>query len=163
MRSWPCSARARLPPSIAAGPMEFGLAHGVQDAEQQAVGVLRWIVDAVFVDDQGVGQGADFQEAIPIAAGASQPRRLQAEDGSGLAQADLRDEELKAVPILRRRTGMPLVLIDDGNGRLRPTQVLGTQSEIVLPRCWRCVREPGRKWIDGRKRRPGVQDGRDES
>ena len=27
-----------------------------------------------------------------------------------------------------------MVLIDDGNVRLRPTQVLGTHSEIVLPR-----------------------------
>ena len=38
-----------------AEPVEFGFTHGAQDAKQQAVGVLARIVDAILVDDQGIG------------------------------------------------------------------------------------------------------------
>ena len=116
-----------------AEPVEFGLAHGAEDAEQQAVGVLAGVVDAVLVDDQGVGQGADLQQAIPVTAGAGQAGGFQAEDGPGLAQPDLGDQELEAVAAHRGGTGESLVLIDDGDGRGRPTQILGTLHEVVLP------------------------------
>ena len=116
-----------------AEPVQFGLAHGAEDAQQQAVGVLGGVVDAVLVDDQGVGQGTDLQQAIPVAAGAGQARGFQAEDGPGLAQPDLGDQELEAVAVHRGGAGASLVLVDDGDGRLRPAQVLGPLHEVVLP------------------------------
>lgn len=51
---------ARLVEDAAAQPclddMQFGLAHGALDAEQQAVVEAGRIVDAVFIEDQGIGK-----------------------------------------------------------------------------------------------------------
>lgn len=55
-----------------AEPVEFSFTHGAQDAEQQAIRILAGIVDAILVNDQGIGQGTDLQQAIPITAGAGQ-------------------------------------------------------------------------------------------
>ena len=85
-----------------AEPVKFRLAHGAEDAEEQAVGVLAGVVDAVLVDDQGVGQGADLQQAIPVTTGAGQAGRFQAEDGAGLPEPDLGDQELEAVTVYCR-------------------------------------------------------------
>src|SRR3954451_19466226 len=61
-------------------PVQFGLAHGAEDPQEQTVGVLRGIIDPVVVDDQGISQGTDFDEGIPIAAGPRQAGRFEAED-----------------------------------------------------------------------------------
>src|SRR5262249_33227752 len=54
------------------------------------------------------------------------------EDGTGLAQPDLGDQELEAVAARRGGAGAPLVLIDDGDGRLGPAEILGPLHEVVL-------------------------------
>ncbi len=113
--------------------MEFGLAHGTQDAEQQTVGVLAGVVDAILVDDQGVCKGADLQQAIPVGARAGQARGFQAEDCPGFAQPDLCDQELEAFAVHGGGAGESLVLIDDGDGRPGPAQLLGSLHQIVLP------------------------------
>jgi hypothetical protein len=51
----------------------------------------------VFVDDQGVGEGTDLDETIPITARACQAGSFQAQDGPGSSQADLGDEVLKSI------------------------------------------------------------------
>src|SRR5436305_13294518 len=89
-------------------------------------------VDTVLVDDQRVGQGADLQQAIPVAAGAGEAGGFEAEDGPGLAESNLGDQELEAVAIHGGGTGAALVLIDDGDGRLGPTQILSPLHEVVL-------------------------------
>jgi hypothetical protein len=55
-----------------AEPVKFGFTHGAQDAQQQAIRILAGIVDAILINDQGIGQGTDLQQAIPITAGAGQ-------------------------------------------------------------------------------------------
>jgi hypothetical protein len=112
--------------------VQLGLAPGAEDAQQQAVGVLAGVVDPVLVDDQGVGQGADLQQAVPVGAGAGQAGRFQAEDRAGLAEADLGDQELEAIAVHRGGPGAPLVLIDPRDGGLRPAQVLGALHAVVL-------------------------------
>ena len=93
--------------------MQLGLGHGALEAQQQAVGVLAGVVDAVLVDDQGLGQGTELEQAIPVAAGAGQPRGLQAEDGAGVAEADLGDEGLEAVAAGGGGARSALILVDD--------------------------------------------------
>ena len=58
--------------------VEFGLAHGAQESQEETVGVYGGVVDSILVDDQGVGEGTDLDETIPIAAGACQAGGFQA-------------------------------------------------------------------------------------
>src|SRR5262249_58112619 len=95
--------------------------------------VLAGVVDAVLIDDQGIGQSTDLQQAIPVAAGAGQAGSFEAEDSPGLAQPDLSDQELEPIAVHGGGTGASLVLIDDGDGRPGPAQVLSTLHEVVLP------------------------------
>ena len=46
--------------------VEFGFAHGSLQAEQQPVVEVRGVVDAVFVQNEGVRQRADLQEPMPV-------------------------------------------------------------------------------------------------
>lgn len=96
--------------------------------------VLAGVIDALVINDEGVGQGADFESSGPIARGAGQPGDLQAEDGAGMPQADLGHEGLEAVATRGRGAGVPLILVDDGEVLPRPPQVLGTLREIGRPR-----------------------------
>lgn len=118
----------------AAQPMQFGLAHRAPESQQQAIVVLVGIVEAVFVDDQGLGQRADLQEPIPIAAGAGQARGFQAQDRPGPAHAHFGEQLLEAIAADRRGARAPLVLVEDGDAFLRPTQSAGALDEMVLAR-----------------------------
>ena len=60
-------------------PVQFSLAHGAFEAKQQSIVVAPGIVDGFFVNDQCLGERTDFQQVIPIAAGASQARDFQAQ------------------------------------------------------------------------------------
>src|SRR5712691_8679318 len=97
--------------------------------------VLPWIIDPIFVDHQRVGQGADFNEAIPVAAGAGQARRFETQYGSGPPQADFGDEILKAIATGSGGSGAALILVNDHHERLWPSQGLGTLRKLVLAGC----------------------------
>ena len=77
--------------------MEFGLAHGSQESQEKTVGILSRVIDAVFIDDRGVGEGTDLDETIPITTRSCQAGGFQAQDGPGSSQADLGDDVLKSV------------------------------------------------------------------
>src|SRR5262245_15208809 len=53
-------------------PMKFCLRHGAIKTEKKTVIILAGIIDAFFVDDQSIGQGADFKQVIPVATRAGQ-------------------------------------------------------------------------------------------
>ena len=78
------------------------------------------IVDAVFVEDEGCGQGAQLDEAMPIGRVAGEPRDFQAHDDAGLAERHFADELLEAVALRRARSGLAEVAIDDANTLGRP-------------------------------------------
>ncbi len=46
--------------------VKLGLAHGSFKAEQEPIVEAHWIVDAILVKDQRVGQRADLQQAMPV-------------------------------------------------------------------------------------------------
>lgn len=115
-----------------AQPVQLRLAHRPHDPEEKLIGVLSGIVDPLFVDDQRLGQGADLEQAMPIAAGACQPRGLQAEDGPRLAQPDQRDEPAEALPVRGRCAGDPLIQIDHLDRLLWPSQLACPAREVVL-------------------------------
>jgi len=118
----------------AAQPVPLGCAHRPLEAQQQAVIGLAGVIDPLFINDERVGQRAHFEQSIPITRGAGQPGDLQTEDGACMPQADLGNEGLEAIASSSGGTGVPLIVVDDGEGLLRPPQVAGALREIVLPR-----------------------------
>jgi hypothetical protein len=117
----------------AAQPVEFRLAHGTHDAEQQTVLILAGIVDAVFINHQRVSDSTDLQKAIPVTAGARQPGGLQTEDGPSAPEADFDEQRLEAVPVHGRSAGASLVLVDNRHRVGTPAEVEGALFQVVLP------------------------------
>ena len=112
--------------------MQLGFAHGPLDPQEQAVVVLSRIINAILVDDEGIGQATDLDEAIPVAAGTSQARGLQAQDGAGTAESDLGHQVLEAVASDGGGPGVALVLVDDVDVSLGPSELLGSLRQVVL-------------------------------
>ena len=80
------------------------------------------IVDAVFVEDEGGGQGAQLDQAMPIGRVAGEARDFQAHDDAGLAERHLADELLEAVARGRARAGLAEVAVDDVDALGRPAR-----------------------------------------
>ena len=59
--------------------VQLGFAHGALEAEHQAVVEQGGVIDAVGVGDQGVGDAAQIEQAIPVGVVARQARDLEAE------------------------------------------------------------------------------------
>ena len=92
--------------------MEFRFAHGALEAEKQPVVEVTGTVDAVLVEDQGVGQGAQFQQPMPVGAVARQPGDFEAEHDAGAPHAHLGDETLEPFPV-GRGAGLAEIGVDD--------------------------------------------------
>src|SRR6266404_1970190 len=109
---------------------QLELAEGSFQAKQQPVVDQSRIVDAVLVDDQAVHEGAEFQERVPIAPVAGQPRRLDRQHGAGRAGADRREQTLEAGTELT--TARPTEIIVDDNDVL-PAEHARSRHQGVLP------------------------------
>ena len=76
-------------------PAQLGFTDGALQPEQQAVVEQTRIINAVGIDDDGVGQAAQLEELMPVAVVAREARDFETEDRAGAAQTDIRDEALK--------------------------------------------------------------------
>ena len=96
-------------PADQPGPdeVQFGLAHGALQPEQQPVVEVGRVIQPVLVADQRGRHGADLQQPVPVGVVAGQPGHLQAQHDPGPAHADLGDQPLEAFPVggAWRRTG----------------------------------------------------------
>jgi hypothetical protein len=110
----------------------LGGAHGPFDSQEQAIVVLGRIINAILVDDEGIGQTTDLDETIPVAARTGQARGFQAQDGADAAKPDLGHEVLEAVASQDGGPGVALVLVDDVDPPLGPSELLGAASQVVL-------------------------------
>src|ERR1700757_3712162 len=54
--------------------MKLGMGHGALQSEQQAVVKIGWVIATIFIDYQGLGEGAQLQQAMPIQVRARQTR-----------------------------------------------------------------------------------------
>ena len=113
-------------------PVQLGFAHGAFDPQEQAVIVLSGIINAILVDDEGIRQATDLDEAIPVAAGTCQARRLETEHGTDVAETDLGHQVLEAVATDGGGPGVALVLVDDLDVLLGPTESVGGSCQVVL-------------------------------
>ena len=94
--------------------------------------VLPRVINPIFVDYQGISECTDCQQTVPIAAGTGQARGCQAEDGTGPAQADFRDQLLKALATHAGGPRATLILIQDPDLIFEPNQLAGTVGQLVL-------------------------------
>ena len=74
---------------------------------------MRRIVDAVFIENQRVGQRADLQQAMPVHRVSRQARDFQAEHDAGAAQADFGHQPLESFAIGGRGARLAQISIDD--------------------------------------------------
>ena len=58
---------------------------------------MRGIVDAVFVEDECVGERTDLEQPVPVSRVACQSRHLESQHDAGASHADLGDEFLKTL------------------------------------------------------------------
>src|SRR5215213_8461832 len=112
--------------------VQFRLAHGALEAQQQAVVVGAGVVDAVRVADQRVEERAHFQELMPVAARARQARALDAEPQSPMAKPDLGDKALETGSIESRGGGAAEIVVDDQDLFLPPPQPAGAIRQSIL-------------------------------
>src|SRR5690242_595088 len=91
------------------------------------------IIDAFFVDDERVGERADFQQPVPIAARARQTRDLQAEHSSNVPQPHFGYQPLKAIAANDRCARACLILVHHMDTGGRPSQLPSPLDEIILP------------------------------
>ena len=114
--------------------MQLGLAHGALQPEDQPVVEQRGVVDAVGIGEQGVGDSAQVEEAIPVGVVARQARDLQAEDDADLEEGDVGGELSEAGPLGDAVRRDALILVEDRDLFARPAEVDGALDQGILPR-----------------------------
>lgn len=112
--------------------MQFGLAHGAFEAEQEAIIEAGRIIDTVFVENERRSQRAQFDETMPVRGVARQSRDLQAHDDAGFAKRHLAHELLKAVACGAAGTRLAEIAIDHMNALDRPARYNCALAQRIL-------------------------------
>jgi hypothetical protein len=112
--------------------MKLRLAHHPVQAEQEAVVVIRRIIQAVGVGQECPEACTQFQEMMPILARASQPAHLQAEDQADAVQGYLNEQALEAEPALDGLSAPAQVVVDDVDLPGTPAEIDGPIGQGVL-------------------------------
>ena len=68
--------------------------------------------EPVLVEDQGLGEGADLEQAVPVGRAAGEPRDLKAEHHPDLAEAHGGDQLLEACAVTVG-AGEALIAVDE--------------------------------------------------
>jgi hypothetical protein len=89
------------------------------------------VIEAVLVEDQGLRERADLEQALPVRRAAGQARDLKAEHHPHLAEAD-RGDQLLETGAVTVRPREPLVAVDDQHPLRRPAQGDGALAQGVL-------------------------------
>jgi hypothetical protein len=130
-------AAAGLVQQVAAHPgtqnVQLGGEQRSLDAEKQKIVRIARVIDAVLIGNEGAEQGAQLDNAVPVAVTAGQPGHLCNEDEADLAQADGGHQPLKAGALQAGGAGQAEILIDDQDPRRRPAHPAGLIGELVLP------------------------------
>ena len=102
--------------------MQFRFGHRALQAEEEAVVEVRQVVDAIGVDDQGVGEPGQLQQAGQVRRRAGQAGHLQAQNGADLPHAHPTDQLLEPCPAVRGTPRKAQVDVDDLHHLSSPTQ-----------------------------------------
>jgi hypothetical protein len=135
----------QLDPQLAAGSLaaqpaehpgpqhlELCLGHGALEAQQEPVIEHAGMVDAGLVGDQGVGDPAQIEQAIPLGRGAGQPGDLQRQHDPDLPERYLHGQ--LGEPGTGRQPGPAdtQVSVDDTDRRARPAKLRSPSRQVVL-------------------------------
>ena len=112
--------------------VQLGFAHDPRQAEQQPVMVGARVVEPLAIGQDHAKQRAQFEQLMPIAVVARQPRGIQAENQPGIAQPDLGDQPLEAMSLGTRRPRLAEILVDDADALTRPAEPDGAVDKTIL-------------------------------
>src|SRR6185312_2277059 len=101
------------------------LLHGALEPEQEAIIEEGWMIDAICIADQRVGEAAEVDEAVPIGVVARQARDLESEHEADVGECDFGGEAGEARSRNKAGTGEPEILIDDDDAITRPAKFTG--------------------------------------
>src|SRR5207245_7176536 len=93
------------------------------EPEQELIVEIGRIVATIGIDDQGSGQRANLQQAMPVAARARQSRRFQGEDGTHLLQRHIGHQGLEILAVVHLRARLSQVGIQLSNLLWWPAQL----------------------------------------
>src|ERR1700719_867359 len=102
--------------------MQLGLAHCTLEPKQETVIEACWIVDAILIENQGISEGADLQQTLPVGIVPREPRDLEAHYDAGQAHANVADQALKALTPGGRCTGLTLIAVNDDDLLVAPAK-----------------------------------------
>ncbi len=80
---------------------QLRLRHRPFQAQQEPIIEGGRIIEPLFIQDQGMSEGTNFQELMPIAGVACEPRDLQAQDQPHMAESYLSHESLEPKAVSR--------------------------------------------------------------
>ena len=100
--------------------------------KQKSVIKVARIVESILIEDERVGECADFQKPVPVCGVARQSRDFQAEHDAGFFQTHFRHQLLKSFAIRRCRGGVTEIAVDDDDALHRPTQGYRALAKIIL-------------------------------
>src|SRR5258707_9458984 len=109
--------------------MTFGLAHGALEPEQEAIIEEGWMIDAICLADQRVGEAAEVDEAVPIGVVARQARDLESEHEADVGECDLGGEAGGTPTPQKNRTRGARNPLHDEDRRHLATQIPGLWRE----------------------------------
>jgi hypothetical protein len=108
-------------------------AHRALQAEQEPIVEVRGLVKSIFIEDQGVRQGTQFQQPMPVCRVPCESRHFEAHDQARAAQTHITYEPLKPLAVRRGGAGLTEVRIDDDDLLDRPAERDGALAERILP------------------------------
>src|SRR5574341_213440 len=124
-------ARVQTNPEL----VQFRLTHHAGKPQNQAVVIGPRVIEPFAVGDENSEDRAQVKQLIPVAVVASHPRSVKTDDQANLAEADIRNQRLKAEAILSRSAALAEVIVDDPHPVPWPTQVDGAFKETILQVC----------------------------
>src|SRR3954447_20529392 len=90
------------------------------------------IIEALAIGHDHAKQRAQFEQLMPIAVVACQPRGIEAEHQPGIAEPDLGNQPLEAVSLGARRPRLAEILVNDADALARPAEPDGTIDKTIL-------------------------------
>jgi hypothetical protein len=112
--------------------MQLSGKEGALQAQDQAVIGIAGVVNAFVIGDEGAEDRAEFQDPMPVAVEAGEPRDLRDQHEADLAQPDGGDQALKSQARFARGPGAAQILIHDHDAGVWPAELGGALGQLIL-------------------------------
>ena len=112
--------------------MQFRFAHRALKSQKETIVIAAGVIQCFLIGNQRVRNGTNVQQFVPVAIATCQTRYFQRQDDPDLAQGSRGHHVVKSKTTSRSRSRFSLVIIDYPNELIRPSQFLGTLSQVAL-------------------------------